>query len=605
MSRTTYHNPTSMAEQREFVLDEPYDPKDKLVHVLGTCKCGTRGTVSWDNLRTGKFCRNPKCEYYSSRKKFQPAEMKEIITERGCQVVDIIGETGTAEIVLICVCGMEQTLTWRYFYKNRDWCSYYKCERYHKHRQLTTETLRSWFEAEDYKVPDDFHYRGKYGDYENQEFELRCPLGHLFQCSVHKWIQGTRCKICEGDGRTHSYTLIKAFYEGYGCKLLVSPEEYKANTVIPYECKNGHIITNLTKNTFNSRINQGLGPCIDCHKRKSPDRKEPRRESKDEWLSTDFKNKYRYVQDGESHRYVEVQLQRDLVMKCEIEHLPIVKECHWYAFKGTGKTVYYAKRKAPTGVTTLFHRIVYPELKEIDHINHDGLDNRQSNIREGSGRVNQINKRMQKNNQSGFKGVYRENGDKPRWVAQWVDTDGKRKKKSFGIKLHGEEKAKELATQYRDRRQKETETHLQMTQESEAEEIVIEEIEEEFKGTKKVCWDLLLRTYAPNDIVTNVTQRPKITYLHPIQKVQSHFNGDFYVPKDRMMVVIRNTSNYCFNWDINMAKFQACVSSGYTLRVYVFKGKVLNNMLEYYPDSVILDSLVRNLLGSREEGDSD
>ena len=33
---------------------------------------------------------------------------------------------------------------------------------------------------------------------------------------------------------------------------------------IPYYCAKGHFVTNLTKNNFNARINQGLNPCAYC-----------------------------------------------------------------------------------------------------------------------------------------------------------------------------------------------------------------------------------------------------------------------------------------------------------------------------------------------------
>lgn len=52
------------------------------------------------------------------------------------------------------------------------------------------------------------------------------------------------------------------------------------------------------------------------------------------------------------------------------------------------------------------------------------------NVRDGSGRVNPNNKKMQKNNKSGVKGVYQ---TKNYWVAQWNDINGKKTKKSFSI----------------------------------------------------------------------------------------------------------------------------------------------------------------------------
>lgn len=50
----------------------------------------------------------------------------------------------------------------------------------------------------------------------------------------------------------------------------------------------------------------------------------------------------------------------------------------------------------------------------VDHINGDGLDNRRCNLRESTHALNMRNKRLYRNNTSGFKGVTRRNG---RWRA--------------------------------------------------------------------------------------------------------------------------------------------------------------------------------------------
>lgn len=170
------------------------------------------------------------------------------------------------------------------------------------------------------------------------------------------------------------------------------------------------------------------------------------------------KNKYRFVENTETReKWLEVQLQNDLIMKCECTHLDIANERIWTAHKSKGKYTFYVKSresKKREQEYCLFHRRVYTQFDTIDHINRDGLDNRACNVREGSGNVNPNNKRIQKNNTSGVKGVLFEDGLKARWIAQWNDKDGKRRKKSFGIKKYGAEKARELAIEARNENHK-------------------------------------------------------------------------------------------------------------------------------------------------------
>ena len=71
----------------------------------------------------------------------------------------------------------------------------------------------------------------------------------------------------------------------------------------------------------------------------------------------------------------------------------------------------------------LIHRLLNPEWKYIDHINHDKTDNRRSNLREVSNQQNQMNQKIKNNNTSGFKGVSKQ-GKK---FKSMIMIDGKRK----------------------------------------------------------------------------------------------------------------------------------------------------------------------------------
>jgi hypothetical protein len=71
------------------------------------------------------------------------------------------------------------------------------------------------------------------------------------------------------------------------------------------------------------------------------------------------------------------------------------------------------------GMGQLMHRVIAgtPEGMETDHIDGNGLNNRRANLRSVTASQNQHNKRMQKNNTSGFKGVHW-HIRKRRWVAR-------------------------------------------------------------------------------------------------------------------------------------------------------------------------------------------
>ena len=65
-----------------------------------------------------------------------------------------------------------------------------------------------------------------------------------------------------------------------------------------------------------------------------------------------------------------------------------------------------------------------PKGKEVDHINRNPLDNREINLRFCSKSQNQMNKGLQKNNTSGYKGVHKSKNRK-RWKAE-LKHNGKR-----------------------------------------------------------------------------------------------------------------------------------------------------------------------------------
>jgi hypothetical protein len=93
---------------------------------------------------------------------------------------------------------------------------------------------------------------------------------------------------------------------------------------------------------------------------------------------------------------------------------PIVEHIKWYAIQPKSGYTWYAYNQS----IGYMHRIILDAKKgEItDHLNGDGLDNRRANLRICTSANNMANRRQQRNNTSGFRGVsyHKESG---KWMA--------------------------------------------------------------------------------------------------------------------------------------------------------------------------------------------
>ncbi len=113
-------------------------------------------------------------------------------------------------------------------------------------------------------------------------------------------------------------------------------------------------------------------------------------------------------QKGEE--YVEVQLQEgeNRFLMCDLADLPTVEAHTWFSYANTHRGSKYDCSYAHTHVgktVVKFHRLLRPEWEMIDHANGNGLDNRRSNLLDGSGGKNLLNLAMRTDNKSGVTGV--------------------------------------------------------------------------------------------------------------------------------------------------------------------------------------------------------
>jgi hypothetical protein len=121
----------------------------------------------------------------------------------------------------------------------------------------------------------------------------------------------------------------------------------------------------------------------------------------------------------------EIQLSRGLVaLVDDTDYERAIAAGKWYA--QSGWRTFYATRnvqRAGGSRTKLLLHMFLTGWSYVDHINGDGLDNRQTNLRPATHAENARNRRMHSDNASGFKGVF---ADRRRWRAGIV-TNGARR----------------------------------------------------------------------------------------------------------------------------------------------------------------------------------
>lgn len=100
-----------------------------------------------------------------------------------------------------------------------------------------------------------------------------------------------------------------------------------------------------------------------------------------------------------------IELSKGKYALVDDEDYEYLNQWSWYAEKRHG--IWYAVRK-PYNKRYAMHRIIMnvPKNKITDHIDGDGLNNQKSNLRICNHTQNMMNRKMNSNNTSGYKGVY-------------------------------------------------------------------------------------------------------------------------------------------------------------------------------------------------------
>ena len=139
-----------------------------------------------------------------------------------------------------------------------------------------------------------------------------------------------------------------------------------------------------------------------------------------------------------------IPLNNGMLAFCDADRFNEVNQYNWT----------YTDRRATAYINhknIKMHRFLYPEWKFIDHINHNILDNTSINLREVNHQQNMINRSINYNSKSGYKGVCFLGREK-KWLAS-ISVNKKRYRLGLFISakeaaIAYNEKAKQLHGEY-------------------------------------------------------------------------------------------------------------------------------------------------------------
>lgn len=103
----------------------------------------------------------------------------------------------------------------------------------------------------------------------------------------------------------------------------------------------------------------------------------------------------------ESYRLIPLTQGQNAIV--DVEDFERLCKWNWCAHWKPRINSFYAVRS--DGFTSMHRAVIGPDSEEIDHRSHDSLDNRKQNLRQCTRAQNQYNRKVNRNNKSGFKGV--------------------------------------------------------------------------------------------------------------------------------------------------------------------------------------------------------
>lgn len=385
------------------------------------CHCGEVTVKKWENI-----IKNPQC------KKHPILDMEKLAKEFDKNGLILISKYPTNDLEYTCKKNNHRDTITLYSFRQKhgcNQCSKEKQKYIDKYKKILKEHNCIFIKVE--TLPHKSNKRYVF---------FKCGNGHersiQAQTLVKTW---TNCSICEEFDKL-PYIIIKDWFGG---KLGGNISEHNNGYQVTFKCKE-------TNNQYDTKFFN--------YSKKSKDQvyKEAIEWQRSINVKLNLnKNRLQIVQDKKTNeQYLRVELQKinneRLIMSCDLEDIKHVKNAIWTAHKSKNKKTYYVRRRKSTKREheyIMFHNLISPDYKEVDHIDRNGLNNRRCNLREGKD-INPKNKGIQINNTSGITGVRFEDGPKARWKVQ-ISDNGKRKSASFSVRQYGLEGAKEKAINQR------------------------------------------------------------------------------------------------------------------------------------------------------------
>ena len=262
-----------------------------------------------------------------------------------------------------------------------------------------------WFKKKIYSMRDDIEIISKY-ETKYSDIICRCKKHphHTFSCKAYTLLNGNgKCKIC----RFESRNLID---RTFGRLTVIELDEElslkKKSAHWKCQCQCGNTISVLQAALLN-----GNTTSCGCAKIDATINYNKTQKSK--------KNDYRI----EGNVVIGKCFNKDVEFLFDLEDFDKVKDYCWFE-DGHG---YVNARDKELNKTVKMHRVVlgldFGDETIVDHINHNGLDNRKMNLRQCDRSKNAMNAELQSNNTSGVCGVsYKKTID--RWTA-YIRKDNK------------------------------------------------------------------------------------------------------------------------------------------------------------------------------------